>query len=119
MSYHVEGVSAGENPHVNYEPSSRNGLSEHSMAGKGKVHEPVYVGSVMQRKAIERTNNFGQAGMTYRQFEAWEKDGLVSNLVNALKTCNKDIQHRMVYNFTQADKEYGTSVAKGLHLFST
>jgi len=116
MAYHVEGASAGANPHVNYEPSSRNGLVEQSpsQAIGGKVHEPVYERAAVQRKAIERVNNFAHAGVTYRQFKDWEKDELISNLASALKTCNKDIQQRMIYNFTQADPEYGGRVAKAV-----
>jgi len=116
MSYHVEGVSAGANPHVNYEPSSRQGPLQQDIktAIGGKPHEPIYQTAAVQRKAIERTNNFAQAGQTYRQFQQWEKDDLVNNLVSALATCNKDIQQRMVSNFTQADQEYGQRLAKGL-----
>jgi len=116
MTFQVEGVVAGGNPHVNYEPSSRGGpLQQPPNAIGGKPHEPVYERAAVQRKAIERTNCFKQAGATYRQLKDWEKNDLISNLVGALKGCNKDIQERMIHNFTQADPEYGARVAKGIN----
>ncbi|HYF58889.1 MAG TPA: catalase [Burkholderiaceae bacterium] len=112
MTYHVDGVEAGENPHVNYEPSSRNGLREQPDAA-GVPHEPYVEGRIVRRR-IARTNDFAQAGERYRSFEAWERDELIRNLVDALGTCNRDIQERMVSHFTQADPEYGQRVAQGL-----
>jgi catalase len=70
-------------------------------------------GKVMQRE-ISRTNNYGQAGDRWRQFEKWEQDELVSNLVSQLSQCNPDIRDRMVWHFSQADAEYGRRVADGL-----
>src|SRR5205807_2295703 len=40
MTYHVDGVEAGENPHVNYEPSTLGGLKEAAPAGLS--HTPHY-----------------------------------------------------------------------------
>ena len=111
MAYHVDGVEAGENPHVNYEPSSLGGLKEAAPAGK--PHSPRYEANLVRQK-ITRTNDFAQAGERYRAFEAWERDELISNLVDALKDCPQDIQARMVAHFTQADAEYGRRVAEGI-----
>jgi catalase len=66
------------------------------------------------RQEISRTNNYGQAGDRYRAFEPWERDDLILNLVTQLKQCNKDIQERMVWHFSQCDEEYGRRVADGL-----
>jgi catalase len=38
---------------------------------------------------------------------------LIRNLVGALALCPKDIQDRMLANFTKADVEYGRRVADG------
>ncbi len=111
MTYHVDGVEAGGNPHVNYEPSSRQGLEVAAPAGK--PHTPYVEGAVV-RQTISRENNYGQAGDRYRAFESWERDELISNLVGALKMCNDDIQQRMVYHLAQCDDEYGQRVADGL-----
>ena len=59
MTYHVDGVEAGENPHVNYEPSARRGLVTAPPAGK--PHTPFVSGHVT-RQTIGRELNFQQAG---------------------------------------------------------
>jgi len=111
MTYRVDGVEAGENPHVNYEPSSMHGLKEAPKSGK--EHAPYVEGPVTRQK-ISRTNDYGQAGDRYRAFSDEERDDLILNLVNALKQCNPDIQERMVEHFTKADPEYGSRVREGL-----
>ena len=113
MAYHVDGVEAGENPHVNYEPSARSGLKPAAMPGR--PHTPFVQGHVV-RQTISRENNYGQAGERWRTFEDWERDELVSNLVGALSQCGPDIQQRMVNHFDQCDAEYGRRVAEGLGL---
>ncbi|WP_409305981.1 catalase [Peribacillus sp. SCS-155] len=110
MLYRVD-RAPDQNPHVDYEPSTLGGLKEAEQVGK--VHEPHYNANLV-RESIERTNNFGQAGETYRNFEDWEKDELVSNLVDALKVCKVHIQEQMIDNFTKADPDYGRRVAEGL-----
>jgi catalase len=112
MAYHVDGVQAGEDPHVIYETSSRrNSLKEAPKAGKD--HTPYVQGRVV-RQAISRTNNYGQAGQRYRAMEDWERDELITNLVFHLKQCASDIQERMIDHLTQCDGEYGRRVAEGL-----
>jgi len=113
MAYHVDGVEAGENPHINYEPSGLGGLAEAPKTGQD--HTPYIEGRLVRQK-ISRTNDFAQAGERYRIFEQWERDELISNLVDALKQCNSQTQERMVSHFTQADAEYGRRVAEGLGL---
>jgi catalase len=115
MAYLVD-KAPGQNPHVNYEPSSLGGLKE--AASPGKDHEPSYQAKLVREK-INRTNDFGQAGDTYRKFEAWERDELISNLVGALKVCQPHIQKRMIEYFTQADPDYGRRVAEGLEAAGT
>ena len=113
MAYHVDGVEAGENPHVNYEPSSKGGLREAPKPGRD--HTPYVQGHVV-RQAIGRTNNYGQAGERYRAMEGWERDELISNLVAHLRQCDRDIQERMVGHLARCDEEYGRRVAEGLGL---
>ncbi|MUG95821.1 catalase [Scytonema sp. UIC 10036] len=111
MTYRVDGVEAGENPHVNYEPSSLGGLKE---APKyGKPHTPYVQGPVIGQK-ISRTNDYKQAGERYRTFEDWERDDLILNLVTQLKQCSPHIQQRMVEHLMQCDPEYGKRVKEGL-----
>ncbi|HEV2801189.1 MAG TPA: catalase [Pyrinomonadaceae bacterium] len=110
MAYHVDGVEAGENPHVNYEPSSRGGLREAERAGR--EHTPYVEGAVVRQK-IGRTNDFKQAGERYRTMEDWERDDLVNNLAGGLAQCNPDIQERMIALLTKCDADYGRRVAEG------
>lgn len=59
---------------------------------------------------IDRPNNFGQAGHTYRSFEDWERDELIDNLGDALAVCEESIQQTMIEYFTKADEDYGAQV---------
>ena len=56
---------SGENPHINYEPSMLGGYEE---ASKGDLppHRPKYNAAAMSAP-IDRPNNYGQAGKTYRR----------------------------------------------------
>jgi catalase len=109
MTYKVDVV--GQNPHVNYEPSSLNGLREAPKAGK--EYEPEYHARLVRQK-IDRENNFKQAGERYRMFEDWERDDLIKNLVSTIGQAEQHIQDKMVELFTQCDPEYGQRVAEGL-----
>ncbi|MEK5477351.1 catalase-related domain-containing protein [Paenibacillus sp. FSL R5-0407] len=66
------------------------------------------------REKIDRTNDFGQAGQTYRSFDDVERDELISNLVNNLKICKPEIQETWISHFMQADQDYGKRVKDGL-----
>ncbi len=110
MAYKVDAAN-GQNAHVNYEPSTLNGLQEASKAGKD--YEPEYHAKLV-RKKLERQNNFKQAGERYRTFEDWERDDLINNLVNTLKPADKRVQDKMIELFTQCDVDYGRRVAEGL-----
>ena len=112
MAYHVDGVEAGENPHVNYEPSSKSD-SLREATRTGKDHTPFVSGHVVRQK-LSRQNNYGQAGERYRAMEDWERDELISNLVGALSLCDEGIQQRMVTHLSRCDEEYGRRVAEGL-----
>jgi catalase len=112
MAYHVDGIEAGENPHVNYEPSNKiDSLREAPRTGKD--HTPFVSGTVVRQK-IGRQNNYGQAGARYRSMEGWERDELVNNLVNLIGLCDRNIQERMFSHLSQSDEEYGRRVAEGL-----
>ncbi|GAB4023214.1 catalase [Spirosoma koreense] len=110
MAYHVD-TAPDQNKHVNYEPSSMNGLKQ--PAASGPDHTPYVAGNVI-RQPIDRTNNFKQAGERYRLHEDWERDDLISNLVNALSGAEQPIQDKMIELFTLCDEEYGRRVREGL-----
>ncbi len=109
MAFYVD--NGGENPHINYEPSSRGGLKEAPKTGQD--HMPFVEGSLVRQK-IDRQNNYGQAGAQYRAFGDAERDELIRNLVDALSQCNPDIQERMVAHFAQCDADYARRVADGI-----
>jgi catalase len=110
MTYHVDGIQAGENPHVNYAPSSLGGLQE---AQTGTPYTPYVAGNLV-RQPISRPNNYTQAGELWRSFADWEKDETIAFLVSGLQQCNPQIQARMVWHYLQCDQEYGQRVANGL-----
>lgn len=97
-----------EDPHINYEPSMLGGYEEAGEDTRPR-HRPTYNAAAMSAP-IDRPNNYGQAGHTYRSFEDWERDELIKNLAEALAVCNPKIQHAMIEHFTQADEEYGRRV---------
>jgi catalase len=113
MQYRVD-LAPGQNPSIDYEPSTLDGLKE--APKRGKDHEPAYKDKLVRSK-IERTNDFKQAGDTYRAFSDLERDELIANLVNALKVCHSAIQEKMIGYFTEADPEYGRRVSEGLANF--
>jgi catalase len=110
MAYHVDGVEAGENPHVNYEPSSQHAL--HEAPRSGRDHTPHVSGPVVRQK-ISRTNDYGQPGQRYRTMEKGERDELVKNLSMGLAQCKPEIRERMIEQLRRCDKELGSRVEEG------
>ncbi|SDI20602.1 catalase [Alteribacillus persepolensis] len=108
---HRDPQESGDNPHINYEPSMVGGYREEDKTYP--QHEPAYHAAAMSAP-IDRPNNYGQAGNTYRSFEDWERDELIKNLSDALAICDKRIQDAMVEHFTQADEDYGRRVKEGI-----
>lgn len=90
MQYKVD-LGKNQSPHINYEPSTINGLKEAKQ--DGKEYTPHVEGNLV-RESIERQNNFKQAGDTYRHFEDWEKDELITNLVNTLAPAIKEFKRK-------------------------
>jgi catalase len=111
MAYGVD-LGEGQNPHVNYEPSITGGLREATYPTHDE-QGPEIVGR-LTRKRIPRTNDYAQAGERYLLSEQWERDDLVTNLVDALSQCNRDIQERMVWHLFMCEDELGQRVGDGL-----
>ncbi len=111
MSYFVDGADQGTDPHINYEPSNRNGLRQQDRLGPPPR---IFVEGQVGRQPIERPCNFKQPGDRWRMFSEEERQELVSNLIGALLQCDPIIQERMVTHFTQSDPDYGRQVAEGL-----
>ncbi|MFC6884525.1 MULTISPECIES: catalase [Actinomadura] len=110
MVYSVD--RAGENPHVNYEPSITGGLRE----AQYPTHDeqgPTISGRVTRRR-IERTNDYVQAGQRYLMMHDWERDDLVHNLITMLSQCDRPIRERMVWHLLLAENDLGLRVGEGL-----
>ncbi|MDG9706499.1 catalase [Streptomyces sp. DH37] len=110
MAYEVD--PGGENPHVNYEPSTLGGLQEAEGPGYGE-QGPELRGR-LTRSRIPRTNDYLQAGQRYMLMEDWERDDLVANFTNQLKQCPRHIQERMVWHFLLVENDLGLRVGEGL-----
>ena len=102
MQYEVG--RGNQSPHINYEPSTVGGLKEAEQTGK--EYTPLVEGKLV-RETIDRQSNTKQAGETYREFEDWERDELISNLVDALAPADPRIQEKMIALAEEADKDYG------------
>jgi catalase len=105
---------AGENPHVNYEPSITGGLREARYPGQDE-QGPVITGR-LTRKRIPRTNDYKQAGQRYLLMEQWERDDLVKNFIDLLSQCDRAVQERMVWHFLLVENELGLRVGEGLKI---
>ncbi|MED1918079.1 catalase [Bacillus thuringiensis] len=97
--------------HINYEPSTIGGLQEAKQAAPD--HQPEVEGKVVRQK-IDRTNDFKQAGERYRLLEDWEREDLIVNLTDALLSCDRRIQEKMLGYFSQCDEEYGQRLKAGI-----
>ncbi|WP_434458580.1 catalase [Stutzerimonas urumqiensis] len=109
MAFYVDG--GGENPHVNYEPSSQGGLREAPLSSK--PYAQWVEGALGRYQTTKARSDYAQAGERYRTFEDWERDDLINNLVADMKDCPEDIQLRMVWHFWHCDEDYGRRVAQG------
>ena len=107
MAFNVD-VAPGQNPHINYEPSSMNGLKEAVAAGA--PYQPKYEGRLVRQK-IDRENNFFQAGETWRNdFDEVYRAELVNNIAGALTSCVPEVVEKIISYCTQADNDYGARV---------
>ncbi len=112
MTYNVD-TAPNQNPHVNYEPSSLNGLTESPRAGAD--HEPMYTARLVRQKIDRRGDiDFAQAGDRWNLHEEWEKEDLINNLTDALSAASEEIQDRMVELFTKCDAGYGQRLRASL-----
>jgi catalase len=111
MSYHVD-LAPGQNPSVNYEPSTMNGLQEAPKPGQPEVG-PELSGR-LTRSDLPRTNDYMQAGERFRLMEDWERDDLVANFVANIGEATREVQERMVWHFFMCEDELGQRVGEGL-----
>ncbi len=111
MAYAVD-LGAGQNPHINYEPSILGGLREADTPAPAP-QGPELSGR-LTRERISRTNDYQQAGQRYLLSEPWEQDDLVANLVDGLGQCDRPIQERMVWHLLMVEDELGLRVGDAI-----
>ncbi|WP_127479010.1 catalase [Nocardioides pantholopis] len=111
MSYQVD-LAEGQNPHVNYEPSTMNGLTE--APKPGHVETGPEISGRLTRSRLPRTDDYTQAGERFRLMEDWERDDLVKNLVANISEATREVQERMVWHFFMCEDELGQRVGDGL-----
>jgi catalase len=107
MSYGVD-LAAGQNPHVNFEPSIHGGLQT---ATPGPNNPPEIRGR-LTNSVIERRNDYVQARGRYCTMMDWERDDLVTNMSTLLGQCERDVQERMMWHLLLVHDDYGTRVGK-------
>jgi catalase len=97
---------------VNYEPTS----AANTPAEQPQFRYSSYaVSGSTQQKAIDKQDNFRQAGEFYRALDKHEQDDLIKNLAADLSQVkNAEIKSTMVSHFYQADKEYGSRLASAV-----
>jgi catalase len=79
-------------------------------------NEQIAFGTGVLVDGIDFSDDKMLVGRRFREMADWERDDLIANLVNNLSQCDKHIQEKMVWHFSQCDEEYGRRVAEGLGL---
>lgn len=102
----------GSTSNVNYFPAM---VQKQAAAEFGQ--STYDVNATVDTKPIEKTNNFAQAGIFYRSLSARDKADLIANLAGDLGQVTSDRTRTiMVSYFYQADKDYGTRIAKAVNV---
>ncbi|CBW25771.1 catalase precursor [Halobacteriovorax marinus SJ] len=103
--------------HINYQPNHFDGSLNRD---RGTLHEDQQykysqhkLSGSTQQKMIAKTQNFKQAGETYRSYSDFDKEHLIKNFGGTLNQIkNKLIVTQMIAYAYKADKEYGEKLAK-------
>lgn len=97
---------------VNYEPTDFNGPKEQTQYRNAQYA----VEGLTQQKAIDKQENFRQAGEFYRALSPLEREHLVKNLASDLgQVSNPTVKNTMVSYFYRADQEYGERLAAAVN----
>jgi catalase len=106
-------LAPGQNPHVNYEPSIHDGLTESPRAEPNNAPE---IHGRLTREVLERRNDYAQARGRFCTMMDWERDDLIFNMGDLLSQCQRDVQERMVWHFFMVHDDYGRRVGEKLGL---
>ncbi|RYZ36524.1 MAG: catalase [Myxococcaceae bacterium] len=98
---------------VNYEPS----IVKETQDTPSALLSNAPLSGTTQQKAIDKTDNFSQAGAFYAALDAGGKDRLVKNLAGDLGLVrDPKVKARMVGFFFTANADYGTRLAKAVNV---
>ncbi len=100
---------------INYSPNSLN--SNRPTPANIPVPKPVHLEGDAVRMPIERTDDFTQAGERYRSLSKTEQEHLCDNIAVELKTCNSNIQRRVLDNFAKASREFAQGVVNAMRRY--
>ncbi|MGG1555781.1 catalase [Paenibacillus ferrarius] len=98
---------------VNYEPTRHADAPKEAPAYR-ESSAPLQGEVVRQR--IAKTNDFGQAGETFRSFSEQEQSNLIANLVGDLASVHEQSKLLAICNFYRADAQFGERLAAGLNV---
>ncbi|WP_179393396.1 catalase [Sporosarcina sp. JAI121] len=99
---------------INFEPNSYSTEPKEDHSYR-EPDQPL--SGVIGRNAIEKTNNFGQAGDIYRSYDEETKQALIKNLLNDFAQIkDRDIVGRAVANFYKADEGLGNALVEGTNV---
>ncbi|WP_324291523.1 catalase [Corallococcus sp. BB11-1] len=98
---------------VNYEPS----VTRETQDTPAALLSNAPLAGTTQQKAIDKTDNFSQAGAFYASLDAGGKERLVKNLASDLGLVrDAKVKARMVGFFYSANADYGTRLAKAVNV---
>jgi catalase len=101
---------------VNYEPSHPHAVGAVAQQPQFKLSQYA-VSGVTQQTAISKTDDFGQAGDTWRSMDKQDQADLIKDLASDLnQVTDHSVKVREVSYFYKADREYGTELAQATHL---
>ena len=106
----IDGNGGGK---PNYAPNSYGGPE----AKPGAHEQPIALRGVTGRTpypAVDRADDFEQAGLLWRVMRPDEQARLVANLAGHLGQASTEIQQRQLEHFRRADAAYGAAVARAL-----
>jgi catalase len=101
---------------VNYEPSNTRDAGSVVQQPQFKLSQYA-VNGVTQQTAISKTDDFSQAGNTWRAMSKADQADLITDLASDLNQVHDHgVKVREVSYFYKADRDYGTELANATHL---
>jgi catalase len=101
---------------VNYEPSNASAPGSVVQQPQFKLSQYA-VNGVTQQTAISKTDDFSQAGDTWRAMSKPDQADLIKDLASDLNQLrDHGVKVREVSYFFKADRDYGTQLANATHL---